>query len=88
MKDAPESFFSGDTSWINKQFETTVKDAIGKNANLDNYVLQPIANEIKKGRPVYGIVEVDQYGQMNAVLNQNNQKLYFQPNLKQVQNKK
>jgi hypothetical protein len=84
MKDAPESFFSGDTSWINKQFERIIKNVKGKDVNLDNYVLQPVANEIKKGKPIYGIVEVDQYGQMNVVLDQNNQKLYFQPNLKQV----
>lgn len=88
MKDAPESFFSGDTNWINGQFETRIKEVKGKNINLDNYILQPIPNEIKKGRPVYAVIEVDEYGQMNPILDQNNQKVYFRPDLKQIQNSK
>ncbi len=93
MRYAPEVFYrnynNGDTSWINKQF----KNKIVENTKIESvrdipdiYSLVPVIQTLKTGKPSYYIVEQkNKYGLEGFLLDQNNQKVIFTPEVEQAE---
>lgn len=93
MRYAPEVFYrnynNGDTSWINKQF----KSKIVENTKIesvkdipDTYSLVPVIQTLKTAKPSYYIVEQkNKYGLEGFLLDQNNQKVIFTPEVEQAE---